>query len=355
MTGTGQAEIVLPANLTIREVSPRDGLQIEEPLPTSEKLRLLDALIAAGVSHVEMTAFVSPRAVPAMADAEIVAQYARLHDEVTWSALVVSPNGARRAVAAGIPNLEYVVSASDGHSLANTRRTTAEALSAVGEVASIVHDAGGACEVIIATAWDCPFDGPTEPERTLQVAEYAAEAGADRLCVADTIGTVSPTRAASLIRSVRSRLTALPLGVHLHNTRGQALAAALAAITAGASMLDASAGGLGGCPFAPGASGNLATEELAYMLEEAGVRTGVDLDAMVTAAALAQEIVGHPLESNMLRAGGRARTHTRHASHTTAAPQGEQTSRLPTGRMPPVFRRQGALSRGSPPPRGELP
>jgi hydroxymethylglutaryl-CoA lyase len=295
-----------PASVDIREVGPRDGLQIERPLSTASKIKLLDALVATGVGRIEATAFVSPRAVPAMADAEEVGAYVQGIAGPEWSALVASPNGARRAIDAGLRMIEYVVSAADGHSQANARRTTDEAVAAVSDVAEVVHGAGGRLEVIIATAWDCPFDGPTPPERTTSVARRSVDLGADQLCLGDTIGTTSPARAVELIGTVRDAVGDVPLGAHFHNTRGMGIASALAAVQAGVTQLDASVGGLGGCPFAPGASGNIATEELVYMLEDAGVRTGLNADAVLAAATLAQELLGHPLESNLLRAKGRS-------------------------------------------------
>jgi hydroxymethylglutaryl-CoA lyase len=266
----------------------------------------LRALAATGARRIEATAFVSAKAVPSMADAEKIAPFVQTIPGVTWSALVASPNGARRAVDAGFRTIEYVVSAADGHSLANVRRSTQESLAAVDEVSSIVHAVAGRLEVIIATAWDCPFDGPTPPERTTWVARGAVDLGADQLCLGDTIGTTSPTRVVSLIETVRAACPDVPVGVHFHNTRGVGIANALAALQAGVTQLDASVGGMGGCPFAPGASGNIATEELLYMLEDAGVRTGMDADAVLSAAALAQNLVGHALDSNLLRAGGRS-------------------------------------------------
>jgi hydroxymethylglutaryl-CoA lyase len=297
----------IPEAVTIREVGPRDGLQLEQPLTSGQKLRLIEALASTGLGRIEATAFVSPSAVPAMADAERVAEALSAWPGVEWSALVASPGGARRAVAAGLRRVEYVVSAADGHSLANVRRTTDQATEATAQVARIVHDAGGRCEVIIATAWDCPFDGVTPPERTVRVATRAVELGADELCLADTIGTAVPGRVMHLIGAVRAALPATPLGAHFHNTRGTGIASAWAAVTAGVRQLDASIGGLGGCPFAPGATGNIATEELVYLLAESGIQTGVDLDRCLEAARLAQELVGHPLDSNLVRAGGRSR------------------------------------------------
>jgi hydroxymethylglutaryl-CoA lyase len=296
-----------PANVDLREVGMRDGLQLEAPIPTDAKLRILDAILATGVRRIEVTSFVSPKAVPALADAEDLAKELHTWRDASFSALVANPRGARRAADAGLRDLEYVVSASDGHSLANARRSTNEAVGAVGEIASVAHEAGGRCEVIIATAWDCPFDGRTAPARVVDVARRAVEQGADQLCLGDTIGTVAPGRVVSLVTAVRAACPGVDVGVHFHNTRGTGLACVLAASDLGVTSIDASVGGLGGCPFAPGASGNIATEEVVYMLEESGVRTGLDLQAVLDAAAVVEKEVGHPLPSNLYRAGGRNR------------------------------------------------
>lgn len=296
----------LPDAVSIREVGPRDGLQIEAPVPTDRKVELLRALVATGVPRIEATAFVSPRAVPSMADAAEVAAALGEFPDVAWSALVAGPGGATRALTAGVRDLEYVVSVADGHSLANARRTSDEALAAVSDIAARVHDAGGVCEVILAVAWDCPFDGPTPAARTAAAAARAVEAGADQLCLGDTIGTASPARVVALLEAVRAEVGDVAIGCHFHDTRGMGIANALAAVHAGVTMLDASTGGLGGCPFAPGASGNIATEELVYLLDDAGVDTGVRLDAALDAARTARDVVGHDLPSGLLRAGGRS-------------------------------------------------
>ena len=297
----------LPAHVDIRDVSLRDGLQIERPIPLSAKLELLAAVAATGVREMEATAFVSPSKVPALADAaELAAELPQFAD-IEFSALVASPNGAKRAIAAGLRSIEYVVSAADGHSRANVGRSSAEATAQIPEIVAIAHDSDVTVEVIIATAWDCPFDGPTSPQRVLDVVSAAVDAGADRLAIADTIGTATPRRVADLIDRLRPRIAAVPLGAHFHNTRGAGLASAYAAVSAGVTRLDASIGGLGGCPFAPGASGNIATEDLVYLLRDSGVHVDVDLEAAIAAAQVAQRAVGHDLPSALLRAGDRIR------------------------------------------------
>jgi hydroxymethylglutaryl-CoA lyase len=300
------SNLELPDRIDIREVGMRDGLQLEAPVPIDGKLAMLEAIVATGVHRVEVTSFVSPKAVPALADADEVAKQLGQWPDVHFSALVANLRGAVRAIDAGIANLEYVVSAADSHSLANAGRKTADAAAAIGEIADLAHRAGGTLEVIIATAWDCPFDGPTDPARTLDVVRSAVQQGADQLCLGDTIGTVTPQRTVTLIDAVREAAPGLDVGVHFHDTRGTGQANALAALLNGVRQLDASVGGLGGCPFAPGASGNIATEELVYWTEDAGITSGLDLAAVVHAAAVTERAVGHPLPSSLYRAGGRS-------------------------------------------------
>jgi hydroxymethylglutaryl-CoA lyase len=295
----------LPEHVDIRDVSLRDGLQIEDPIPLSAKLELLAAVAATGVREMEATAFVSPSKVPALADAADLA--AELHNfpDIEFSALVASPNGVKRAIAAGLGSIEYVVSAADGHSRSNVGRSTAEATALIPQIVAIAHDSGVTVEVIIATAWDCPFDGPTPPQRVLDIVAAACDSDVDRLAIADTIGTTTPRRVSDLVALVRPRIGDIPLGAHFHNTRGAGLASAYAAVVAGITRLDASIGGLGGCPFAPGASGNIATEDLVYLLRDSGIGVDVDLQAAIAAARVAQNAVGHNLPSSLLRAGDR--------------------------------------------------
>lgn len=295
----------LPAHVDIREVSLRDGLQIEEPIPLRAKLELLEAVAATGVREVEATAFVSPSKVPALADAPELAAALAAFSGIEFSALVASPNGAKRALAAGLRSIEYVVSASDGHSRANVGRLSAEATAQISDIVAVAHDSGASVEVIVACAWDCPFDGPTLPRRVIGIVEKACDDGADRLALADTIGTTTPRRTADLFADVKAVVGGIPLGAHFHNTRGAGLASAYAAVQAGVTRLDASVGGLGGCPFAPGATGNIATEDLVYMLRDSGVEVDIDLDAAIAAARVAQRVVGHDLPSALLRAGDR--------------------------------------------------
>jgi hydroxymethylglutaryl-CoA lyase len=301
----GADQIQPPTHVDIRDVSLRDGLQIEDPIPLSAKLELLAAVAATGVREMEATAFVSPSKVPALADAAELAAELSNFDGIEFSALVASPNGAKRAIAAGLHSIEYVVSAADGHSRSNVGRSTAESTALIPEIIAIAHDSGVSVEVIVATAWDCPFDGPTPPQRVLDIVKVARDNGVDRLAIADTIGTTTPKRVGDLVAQVRPLSADIPLGAHFHNTRGAGLASAYAAVCAGITRLDASVGGLGGCPFAPGASGNIATEDLVYLLRDSGIHVDVDLQAAIAAAGVAQRAVGHELPGALLRAGDR--------------------------------------------------
>lgn len=299
---------MIPEHVDIRDVSLRDGLQIEEPIPLSAKLELLAAIAATGVREMEATAFVSPTKVPALADAaELASHLQEFRDShgIEFSALVASPNGAKRAIAAGLTSIEYVVSAADGHSNANVGRSSAESTALIGEITAIAHDSGATVEVIVATAWDCPFDGPTAHQRVVDVITTALTSEVDRIAIADTIGTTTPRRVTETVEALRPLLGDAPLGAHFHNTRGTGLASAYAAVSAGVTRLDASVGGLGGCPFAPGASGNIATEDLVYLLRDSGIGVDVDLSAAISAAGVAQRLVGHELPSSLLRAGDR--------------------------------------------------
>lgn len=292
-------------HVAIREVSLRDGLQIEQPVPLDAKLELLAAVAATGVREVEVTSFVSPSKVPALADAAELAAELWRYPDIEFSALVASPGGATRAVASGLKSIEYVVCASDAFSQANVGRPTAEATAAIADITRIANEGGASVEVIIATAWDCPFEGPTPPQRVIDIATAASELGVDRICIADTIGTTTPRRVTDMIEALRRHIGDIALGAHFHNTRGTGLASAYAAVTAGVTRLDASAGGLGGCPFAPGATGNIATEDLAYLLRDSDIDTDIDLQAAIAAAETAAAVVDHDLPGALLRAGDR--------------------------------------------------
>jgi len=297
----------LPAAVSIREVGPRDGFQNEKPVPTAAKVALLDALSATGLRRIEAVSFVSPKAIPAMADADDVWRAARKAPGVTYSALVPNVIGARRALAAGVRDLEVVVSASDTHNRHNLGRSTSESLAGLGELVELAHVGGARVQVIVATSFGCPYEGDVPVERVVSVARVAVAEGADSLAFGDTTGMATPLRVRRLLDAVRGAHPQLPVGLHFHDTRGTGLANVWEALRLGASDFDASIGGLGGCPYAPGASGNIATEELVHLLADSGVETGIDLDALLEAAALAERLVGRTLPSQVLRAGPRWR------------------------------------------------
>jgi hydroxymethylglutaryl-CoA lyase len=298
----------LPERISLREVGPRDGLQNEPPVPTDAKVRLIDALSATGVGRIEAVSFVHPKAIPQMADADDVWRRVEPAPGVRYSALVPNLRGARRALAAGFTELEAVVSASDTHNRKNVNRSTAESLDDLAEVIALAHEHGATCQVIVSTAWGCPYEGDVPVDRVVRVAGRAARDGADSISFGDTTGMATPARVTRLVGEFRGAHPRLAVNLHFHNTRGTGLANVLAALQLGVADFDASVGGLGGCPYAPGATGNIATEELVHMVEDMGVATGVDLPAMIDAAATAERIVGRTLPSQVLRAGPRTRT-----------------------------------------------
>ena len=298
----------LPSRISLREVGPRDGLQNEDPVPASAKIALIDQLATTGVSRIEAVSFVKAEAIPQMADADEVWAAVTKDPAIRYSALAPNLRGARRALDAGFTEVEAVVSASDTHNRKNVNRSTAQSLDEIAVMIDEAHQRGATLQVVVATAWGCPYEGDVPVERVLAVAGRAVADGADAISFGDTTGMATPRRVQDLVGSFRFRHPEVPLNLHFHNTRGTGLANVLAALELGVDDFDASVGGLGGCPYAPGASGNIATEELVYMLEDMGVGTGVDLAAMIEAAAAAERIVGRELPSQVLRAGPRTRT-----------------------------------------------
>jgi hydroxymethylglutaryl-CoA lyase len=297
----------LPAAVSIREVGPRDGLQNEDPVPAEAKVRLLDALSHTGVRRIEAVSFVHPKAIPQMADAAEVWREASKVDGVRYSALVPNSRGAVRALEAGFTEIEVVVSASDTHNRRNVNRSTDSSLDDIAALIEQLHRAGATAEVIVATSFGCPYQGDVPPARVAGIVDRVLADGADRVAFGDTTGMATPRRVRDVVVAVRERHPDVPVLLHFHNTRGTALANILTALELGVTEYDASVGGLGGCPYAPGASGNVATEEVVHMLHDMGVDTGIDLDALLDAARLAEEITGRRLPSGVLRAGPRTR------------------------------------------------
>jgi len=287
--------------VSIREVAPRDGLQNEDPIPTDNKVRLIDALSRTGVKRIEAVSFVHPKAIPQMADADEVWARAWHNPDVRYSALIPNTRGAERAIKAGFREIEVVVSASDTHNRKNLNRSTEDSLDDIAALIPLVHDAGATLEVIVATSFGCPFEGDIAPARVASIVERVRADGADRVAFGDTTGMATPRRVRDLLSVVRPEL------LHFHNTRGTGLANVLTALEFGVTEFDASVAGIGGCPYAPGASGNIATEELVHMLEDMGIATGIDLEALIEVAELAEDLLGRTLPSGVLRAGPRTR------------------------------------------------
>ena len=297
----------LPRQISVREVGPRDGLQNEDPVPTQAKIELIDRLSGTGVQRIEAVSFVRPAAIPQMADADAVWQGISRTPSVRYSALVPNLRGAARALDSGLNEIEAVVSASDTHNRKNVNRGTAESLDDIAQIIALAHDRGVTCQVIISTAWGCPYEGEVPVERVVATASRALADGADNISFGDTTGMATPGRVQRLVGEFRSQHPVAELNLHFHNTRGTGLANVLAALQLGVADFDASVGGLGGCPYAPGATGNIATEELVHMVEDMGVDTGIDLAALIDAAADAEQIIGRQLPSQVLRAGPRSR------------------------------------------------
>ena len=297
----------LPSSVVLRDVSLRDGLQDEAPISTEAKIVIFDALVAAGLRDLELTSFVRPDRIPALADADafcLATQAIADRAGVTRWGLVLNARGAQRALAAGLTDLQYVVSVSSTHSLHNAGADTEEALTAFAELAGDAIDQGAVVEMTLATAFGCPFEHRVDPDRVVAAARRAVAAGASSIGLADTIGVAVPTEVAELIDRVTAAVD-VPVGVHLHDTRGLAIANALAALEHGAVRLDASVGGLGGCPFAPNASGNVPIEDLTHALEAMGVATGLSVEGLVDAAVIACDAVGRPVASHVGIAGQR--------------------------------------------------
>lgn len=289
----------------IVDVSPRDGLQNEPVvLTTGAKAELVERLIDAGVRRIEVTAFVSPKAVPAMADAEELLGRLPRPEGVRYSALVVNERGVERAAGLPVDELNGVVVCTDTLGMRNQRMTTDQALERWERIASLVRDAGRAPVVTLAAAFGCPFEGEVPEHRVVETARRAAEAGPAEISLADTIGVGSPGRVERLLDRVRDAVDpSIALRVHLHNTRNTGLANAVAAYRAGVRVFDASLAGLGGCPFAPDATGNVPTEDLAYMFERDGLDTGIDLGKLISHVPWVTSQVKHETPGLLARAG----------------------------------------------------
>jgi len=295
MTATPSVEIV--------EVAPRDGLQNEARLvSTPHKLELIERAVAAGARRLEVTSFVNPRRVPQMADADAVAAGLPERDDVTFIALVLNRRGAERALATRIDELGAVCVASDTFAMRNQGQTGTESLDIARDTVTLARSAGRSAQITIATAFGCPFEGEVPVDRVVDMAKRAADAGPREVALADTIGVAVPWQVSEAVARVAAAIAPIPVRVHFHDTRNTAIANVWAAIEAGATVIDAALGGLGGCPFAPGASGNVATEDVLYLLDRSGIATGYDRAPAIDAAAWLTDVIGRPLPGKLGRA-----------------------------------------------------
>ncbi|MFB3816667.1 MAG: hydroxymethylglutaryl-CoA lyase [Candidatus Methylomirabilales bacterium] len=290
--------------IQVFEVGPRDGFQIEPVfVPTDAKIALLDRLSRTGLPKIEVTSFTSPKAIPALADADAVMRGISRAPGVVYAALIPNRKGAERALAAGADEINFVLSVSETHNLANLRMTREQSLRALGEAAAAVQGRGVFVNVSLSTCFGCPMEGVVPEDAVWRWTERVLEAGADGVSVCDTTGMAHPRQMSRVVGEWRRRFPGGVLTLHLHNTRGMGLANVLAALDAGAERFDASLGGLGGCPYAPGATGNVCTEDLVHMLEAMGYETGIDLPALIACARTLPALLGHEVPGQVARAG----------------------------------------------------
>lgn len=279
------------------EVGPRDGLQNEKILiSTADKLTLISRAIDAGARRIEVTSFVNPKKVPQMADAEDVCALLPERCDVSYIGLVMNMRGAERAMATGrIDQLGAVVVSTDSFAMANQGQTSADSVSGAVDIIKRANASGLTAQATIAASFGCPFEGEVAEDRVVEIAERIADSGPVEIALADTIGVANPAHVSRLVERVRKVIEPLPVRVHFHNTRNTGLANVWAAVLAGASVVDASLGGLGGCPFAPGAAGNVPSEDVVYMLERAGIDTGMDLEKLIEASNWLSGVMGRKL------------------------------------------------------------
>lgn len=292
-------------SVEIVEVGPRDGLQNEKLIvATADKVELAQRAIAAGVKRLEVTSFVNPKRVPQMADAEDVVKLLGRPEGVTRIGLVLNEQGAQRAIDCGIDQLGAVALATDAFGIRNQKQTSAESVEVARRIIAMGKAAGRSAQVTISVAFGCPFAGEVDPARVVAMARQLADAGPCEIALADTIGVAVPGQVSRLIAAVRAEIGAIPVRAHFHDTRNTAIANVWAAVGAGAATIDAALGGLGGCPFAPGAAGNVATEDVIYLLDRSGVTTGIDFASLVTSSKWLGGVMGKELPSMLARAGG---------------------------------------------------
>jgi hydroxymethylglutaryl-CoA lyase len=296
-----------PDRVSVYEVSPRDGLQNERAtVPLRGKLRLVEALVAAGLRRIEITSFVSPKWIPQLADADELGAHATPPAGVIFSALCPNRKGLERARAAGIREIAVFLSASETHNRKNVNKSIAETLAAFDETIGPALSAGMRVRGYVSTVWGCPYEGDVDTRRAVEIAKKLLEMGCYQVSLGDTIGVGTPRHTERILQAMLLEIPCEKIAMHMHDTRGTALANVLVGLEMGVRDLDASVGGLGGCPYAPGAAGNLATEDLVYMLHGMGVQTGVDLERLVEAGRVAESIVGRALPGKVHQAGVRS-------------------------------------------------
>ena len=297
----------LPKRVTIREVGPRDGLQSESPISIEDRARLISLLSRTGIPKIEAVSFVSPKAVPSMASADEVWSRVERNPNVRYSALVPNRKGAEAALeAGGFHSLQAFLAVSDGYNQANVGKPVADSIKDVADVVAVARQENVPVEVSVSAAFGDPYEGDVEPGRVLGLAEKLLSVGAAGFSLGDTTGMATPTRVWQLVGTLRDRLPEVDLNLHFHDTRGAAMANVLAALEAGCDEFDSSIGGIGGSPFAPGAGGNVSTEDLAHMLIDMGIETGIpNLEAILEVSEFLRGVLGHPLRSQVVEAGPR--------------------------------------------------
>jgi hydroxymethylglutaryl-CoA lyase len=295
----------LPEEVSVYEVSPRDGLQNEaRPVPLEDKLKLVRALVAAGLRRIELTSFVSPRWVPQLADAdELISALKPVPGGVTFSALVPNATGLERALSVGLGEIAVFLSASETHNRKNTNKSIERSLETFAEVVPPARAAGVRVRAYVSTVWGCPYEGDVPVARSLAIARALLDLDCYQISLGDTIGLGTPLQTRTLLERFLEEIPAEKLALHFHDTRGTALVNALVGLELGVRDFDASVAGLGGCPYAPGAAGNLASEDLVYMLHGMGIKTGVDLDLLIEAGRVAERVVGRALPGKVHQAG----------------------------------------------------
>jgi hydroxymethylglutaryl-CoA lyase len=290
--------------VSVYEVSPRDGLQNESQVVSVEgKRQLIAALVAAGLTRIEMTSFVSPKWVPQLADAEELARSLPHYDGVTLGALCPNARGLERALSAGVREVAVFLSASETHNKANINKTIGDTLAVFEEIVGPAREAGLTVRGYVSTVWGCPYEGDVDPAKALAIAEKLLALGCYQVSLGDTIGVGTPRQTRDIVRRFLDAMPASKFALHLHDTRGTALANILVGLEMGVRDFDASVGGVGGCPYAPGAAGNMATEDLVYMLHGMGIATGVDFDKLIEAGNVAERVIGRPLPGKVHKAG----------------------------------------------------